>query len=135
MVKNNILKVPTARSLYIFLCCLFPVTTLSQENRGGVNEQQYHLTIKEHAILGDFTSLQVQQGKTIRLFWETDQATFLHLHGYDIELSLRPNIGSEMTFKAHATGRFPITSHVFDEHSDAHHKREVTLLYLEVHPN
>ena len=135
MVKNNILKVATACSLCIFLCYIFPATTLSEENRGTSKEQQHHLTIREQTILGDFTSLQVQQGETIRLFWKTDQATILHLHGYDIEMSLSPDIRSEMIFKAYATGRFPITSHSFDEHGDDHPKHEVTLLYLEVHPN
>ena len=56
----------------------------------------------------------------------------MHLHGYDLELSLAPDAPTEMNFEAFATGRFPVTSHGFGGHG--HDDEEVVLLYLEVHP-
>ncbi|HEX9585364.1 MAG TPA: hypothetical protein VGB36_12755 [Gammaproteobacteria bacterium] len=39
----------------------------------------------------------------------------LHLHGYDLEIHVRPDEPAAMVIKATATGRFPITSHGWGE--------------------
>lgn len=76
------------------------------------------------------STIRVKQGEEIRLRWSTDESVAVHLHGYDIEKTLRPGETVEMSFKAHATGRFPIEAHGFGEKKGKH----VTLLYLEVLP-
>ncbi len=76
--------------------------------------------------------LVVRQGELVQLNWHSDEAVQLHLHGYDIELALQPGQAAVMQFRAHATGRFQITSHGFgDAHGAGHHHG---LLYFEVHP-
>jgi hypothetical protein len=72
--------------------------------------------------------LRVLQGDDVTLRWTTDAPIKLHLHGYDIETKLTPGQDAAMTFRATATGRFPITVH------GTKHGHEATLGYLEVHP-
>ncbi len=74
----------------------------------------------------------VRQGESVQLIWHSDEAVQLHLHGYDIELDVQPDQPGVMQFNAHATGRYPVTSHGFGaSHGAGHHQG---LLYFEVHP-
>ncbi|MDP6184579.1 MAG: hypothetical protein QF609_12260 [Gammaproteobacteria bacterium] len=84
--------------------------------------------------------IRLTQGDQAELRWRTDQAIDIHLHGYDIEQSLKPGADTAMVFVAHATGRFPIVVHdpnAVGDHADAHSHggAERTLVYLEVHPD
>ena len=69
--------------------------------------------------------LRVRQGDTVELRWTTDQATELHLHGYDVEVHTTAGGAAVMTFAARAAGRFPI---------EAHDLGDKTVLYVEVLP-
>ncbi len=75
--------------------------------------------------------IRVTQNDNVELVWHSDEKTKLHLHGYDIEFELTPEEPVVISFKAHATGRYPITSHEFGGKHDHGHE---TLLYLEVYP-
>ena len=87
--------------------------------------------IKERKVLGDNVA-RVTQGDAVTLRWSTDEAVSVHLHGYDLKLSIAPGTPAEMNLEAFAAGRFPVTSHGFGDHG--HDDEEVVLLYLEVHP-
>lgn len=77
-------------------------------------------------VVGDVVRLT--QGETVTFEWHADTPMELHLHGYDIELSLQPGKPVTTPFTAHASGRFPLTSH------GAGHGH-AALLYIEVHPD
>ena len=53
-----------------------------------------------------------------------------YLHGYDVELHVRPDEPAVMVIEAYATGRFPITSHGWGKGGHGHDE----LTYLEVYP-
>jgi hypothetical protein len=89
------------------------------------------VVIKGRKVVGDDVA-RVTEGDAVTLRWSTDEAVSVHLHGYDLELSIAPDAPAEMTLEAFATGRFPVTSHGFGGHG--HDDEEVVLLYLEVHP-
>jgi hypothetical protein len=74
--------------------------------------------------------IRVSEGETVEIRWTTDAPAEVHLHGYDIEIQVAPGAAATMTFKAFATGRFPITLHGSGGHGHAYG----TLLYLEVLP-
>lgn len=76
------------------------------------------------------TTLRVTQGQTVELRWTSDRKIELHLHGYDIEVEPKPGSPATMRFKAHASGRYPVTVH---SHGGGHGEKAV--LYLEVYPN
>ena len=89
------------------------------------------VVVKERKVIGDNVA-RVTQGDAVTLRWSTDEAVSVHLHGYDLKLSIAPGTPTEMTLEAFAAGRFPVTSHGFGGHG--HDDEEVVLLYLEVHP-
>ncbi len=89
------------------------------------------VVIEARKVVGDNVA-RVTEGDAVTLRWSTDEAVSVHLHGYDLKLSITPGTPTEMTFEAFAAGRFPVTSHGFGGHG--HDDEEVVLLYLEVHP-
>ena len=117
------------------LCATLALITLPQDAWGTHAERLIELEIKHRSILNNPAALRVKEGQKIRLHWTTDEKVVLHLHGYDIEISVSPGTTTEMTFEASATGRFPITSHGFGAAQSENHDDEYTLTYLEVYPD
>lgn len=115
-------------SILFFLLGLWATPGVSQE------EEVFNLSIKNGKMAGDAKVIRVKQGGSVKINWTTDEATEIHLHGYDMTKALKPGKTTSMTFKAHATGRFSIVSHGFGKHTRGKHKEEIPLLYLEVHP-
>jgi hypothetical protein len=75
-------------------------------------------------------AIRITEGDVVELRWTSDEPVELHLHGYDVELHVRPNEPAAVVIEAFATGRFPITSHGWGESGHGHD----TLTYLEVYP-
>lgn len=95
-----------------------------------VTRQAAEVRIENRAVVAPNDAIRVTQGSTIELRWTSDEVVELHLHGYDLTLHLRPNEPASMVVEAHASGRFPITSHGW---GDGGHGDEA-LIYLEVYP-
>ena len=84
-----------------------------------------HVTGNE--VAGVEGPIRVNQDDTVTLRWSAEAYAELHLHGYDIKAKIEPGATYDMVIEAHASGRFPITSHTAGgEH--------ITLQYLEVYP-
>ena len=120
---------------FLALSCLCLALTLAADTaRAGDASpelQRFVLEIRDRAVQHDGDVIRVTQGQQVELVWTSDEPVQLHLHGYDIEFDVEPGTATSRSFKAHATGRFPITSHGFGDHQHGHQ----TLLYLEVHPD
>ena len=114
-----------------------------------VQTKVFELSIQDREVAIDGAVIRITQGERVELHWTTDEATSIHLHGYDIEAGLEPGTTRVLSFDAQAAGRFPVTAHGFgpaadDEGSQEHgshdhssgqaQRKETTLLYLEIHP-
>jgi hypothetical protein len=122
--------------------------------------QAFELSIEQRRVEVADDVIRVRQGQRVKLSWLTDEATSIHLHGYDIRASLKPGSPVVWNFEANAAGRFPIEAHGFghaeepaethdhSDHSDhddhpaqlpaadaAAEPAETTLLYFEVYPH
>jgi len=98
--------------------------------------RQFDLHIEQYHLKGDLKKITVNQGQWVTLRWVSDESMDVHLHGYDIALSIVENVPAEMKFKALATGRFPIKSHGSGVKTGLGGKHlHDTLVYLEVYPN
>jgi len=97
-------------------------------------EHVVQLRIVRRRIENGGGTLRFTVGDGIVLRWTTDEATTVHLHGYDLTLALEPGVERRMRFRADATGRFPIGAHGFGGDVANGPHREAVLLYLEVHP-
>ncbi len=87
----------------------------------------HDLSIREGRLENAEPTLRVSQGETVALGWSVDVPAELHLHGYDVEAHVAPDMTTTMYFQAHAAGRFPVNLHSADGESD--------ILYLEVYPD
>lgn len=91
----------------------------------GTEARRFELRIENGRLAADLKTIQIHRGDSVELVWSADRHTVLHLHGYDVEVTIAPGETQTMKFRARATGRFPIEVH------DQHHR---LLVYLEVHP-
>lgn len=109
-----------------------PAIALATESDNVANTvHRIEITIHNRKVVRDNNVIRITQGEKVELVWISDESANLHLHGYDIEFKVTPDAPTPITFTAHATGRFPITSHGFgNQHGHGHD----TLLYLEVYP-
>ena len=94
------------------------------EGRGQV----FELVLVDGRLPASKNTLRVTKGERVELRWSSDRRITLHLHGYDIESTVTPQLPRTMSFTANIAGRFPVSEH----RRDAGHHRAV--LYLEVHP-
>jgi hypothetical protein len=93
-------------------------------------EARIEVRIENRKVVGD-NIIRVTQGQLVEMIWTTDEAAELHIHGYDIRFEISPDTPAEVSFTAHATGRFAVTSHGFGgQHGHGHD----TLVYIEVYP-
>ncbi len=114
-----------------FLAAGAAVALLGAARAARAENKIIDVVIEARKVVGDNVA-RVAEGDAVTLRWSTDEAVTVHLHGYDMKLSIAPDAPAEMTFEAFAAGRFPVTSHGFGGHHGD--DEEVVLLYLEVHP-
>jgi len=72
--------------------------------------------------------LAVRQNDQVVVHVSADKPVQVHLHGYDIESDVVPNVVTSLRFTATATGRFPIEIHSREP------LKQRPLAYLEVRP-
>jgi len=113
----------------IFGSSLSPAAPQQTENATDA-EARIEVRIENRKVVGDHI-IRVTQGQLVEMLWTTDEAAELHIHGYDIRFEISPDAPAEVSFTAHATGRFAVTSHGFGgQHGHGHD----TLVYIEVYP-
>jgi FtsP/CotA-like multicopper oxidase with cupredoxin domain len=76
-------------------------------------------------------TIAVNRGDTVEIRWSADRRTEVHLHGYDIMIAPDASQPQTMSFRARASGRFPIEVH---GGPSGQHQTHRVLIYLEVHP-
>ena len=94
------------------------------------SQQVIEVRIEDREVVAPRETTRITEGDVVELVWTSDEATKLHLHGYDLEIHVRPDEPAVMVIEAHPTGRFPITSHGWGEGGHGHD----ALTYLEVYP-
>ncbi len=118
---------PRWRRLFfmVLLACAFPALTQAQEVR------RFELVLKAGALPKDQRIIKVKQGESVELRWTSDQPVRLHLHGYDVEVAVKPGEPAVTALTARIAGRFSVEK-LQDKAGGHHHGGR--LLYLEVHP-
>ena len=92
------------------------------------SSKPFELAIANGRVSPAQGTVRVKKGDKVELRWTSDRRIALHLHGYDIEMTVAPGTPAVMSFQARITGRFPVSVHG----QGSRHERP--LLYLEVHP-
>jgi FtsP/CotA-like multicopper oxidase with cupredoxin domain len=97
--------------------------------------RQYTIVITDRKVEAAVSVVRVTQGDAVEIVLTSDEAAELHLHGYDLEISLTPNMPGTLKFTAKIAGRFPLEAHRFGAGSNSGRQRgKGPLLYVEVHP-
>ena len=78
-------------------------------------EVTFDLRIADRSLVDFESALEVKQDDLVAFNVTSDEAASFHLHGYDHELELSPQMPMSVRFTADATGSFPITIHVGTE--------------------
>lgn len=91
-------------------------------------QQSASFEVRQQRIANPAPTVRVAQGDTLVLELRSDAPLDLHLHGYDLMLSLKPGIPGRLTLQALDAGRFPLAAH-----GKGHHHAPA-LLYVEVTP-
>ena len=94
--------------------------------------KRFELVIAERDLVSGGPTVRVTQGDQVELAWSSDEGVELHLHGYDLVLTLVAGEPAVLAFTAAVAGRFPMTSHGFAGGDDHSHR---PLLYIEVYPD
>lgn len=91
-------------------------------------EQHARFDVKQQRIASPAPTVRVPQGDSLVLELRSDTPLDLHLHGYDLMLSLKAGTPGRLQLKAQVLGRFPLAAH-----GKGHHHGPA-LLYVEVLP-
>jgi hypothetical protein len=115
--------------LLVMVAMAFAVPCQAQNDR----VERFDLQIENGRLRDSPKVIAVQRHDRVEINWRADRRTILHLHGYDIEITIGPDKPETMTFIARATGRFAIEIHASPGEGRSN-PRNAVLIYLEVHP-
>jgi ferric-dicitrate binding protein FerR (iron transport regulator) len=106
-------------------CAAFSAGAQAQDVR------RFDLALKAGALPKEQRTIQVKQGEAVELRWTSDQPIRLHLHGYDVEIAVKPGEPTVTALNARIAGRFSVDK-LQDKPGGHQHGGKV--LYFEVHP-
>jgi len=121
--SNQVVRLGMAAVVAIAACVASAKTCGAQNT--GEEPRRFEFRIENGRLADAAKTLQVRRGDAVELIWSADRRSTLHLHGYDIEITVDAGKPQTMAFQARATGRYPI---------EMHGGRHAVLLYLEVLP-
>ena len=96
----------------LFLVLISSLAVAACGGGGEPEEVTVDLRIADRALVGFDSALEVKQDDLVTFNVTSDEVASFHLHGYDHELELVPQVTGSLRFTADATGSFPITIHV-----------------------
>ena len=103
-MKRTILLLATVVALVL--------TSLIAACGGGEPEDvTFVLEIRDNALVREDTTLEVKQDDKITIELSSNEMANYHLHGYDLEGMVGPDMPATIAFDAYATGSFPFTIH------------------------
>ena len=94
-------------------------------------ERHFDLALKAGALPKNLQTIKVKQGDSVELKWTSDQPIKMHLHGYDMEIAVKPGEPTVTAINARIAGRFSVDK-LADAGGGHHHGGKI--LYLEVYP-
>lgn len=71
----------------------------------------FELVVRQGKLVSGPEVLAAREGDAIVLRVTSDRVDEMHLHGYDLEMNLQPNVPGEMKFIANRSGRFEYELH------------------------
>ena len=117
---------PRAYSIGRTLLIAALLGTLAQQAIG--DKRIIELAIHDGEVAPQARILTVSQDDEVVVRITSDKPLHIHLHGYDLETDIGPNVVTPLRFTASATGRFPIEIH------GERIRKHQPIAYVEVRP-
>jgi hypothetical protein len=127
--------IASAMLMAIFGSSGFAPSVLSPAFAQSGEPRQFAVVIKQRKVTLATDVIELKKGDTVEIVLTADEPAELHLHGYDLLLTLSANVPGKMQFTANIAGRFPLEAHRFGDPAQggrSHGQRP--LLYVEVQP-
>lgn len=115
-------------------CLLFCVIAAASAFAADPAQKTFSLTISQGALPAQQRVLRVEKDDMVRLRVASNAPGEIHLHGYRLELKVTAAGESELSFKAHATGRYRIEWHPASDTAKKGGHHGPPLATLEVRP-
>jgi hypothetical protein len=115
------------RCLLLFWLAIFSSSSFGEERLFNIN-------IKDGQIPSSERVMRVKKGDQVTWKIKSDAEGELHIHAYQIDLTIKPGLEKRHTFSAFATGRFRVEWHPESERGKGIHHQE-SLALFEVFPN
>jgi hypothetical protein len=117
----------TGRRLFLLtlLAVALPAVAQAQETR------RFDLVLKAGELPKEQRLIKVKQGDAVEFRWTSDRPIRLHLHGYDVEVAVKPGEPTVTVLNARIAGRFSVEK--LDDKGGGH-QHGGRVLYFEVHP-
>ncbi len=101
------------KGLLAVLAAAMALTTFIAACGGGEPEElTFNLEIEQRALSEEDATIEAKQDDKLTIVLTSDETVNYHLHGYDLEGNVGPDMPATLEFDAYATGSFPITIHV-----------------------
>jgi hypothetical protein len=94
-------------------------------------ERHFDLALKAGVLPKELQTIKVKQGDSVELKWTSDQPIKMHLHGYDMQIAVKPSEPTVTAINAKIAGRFSVDK-LAEKGGGHHHGGKI--LYFEVHP-
>lgn len=118
---------------YLFLLVLAIVLAIFS-TQVNAEDRLFNINIKEGKIPASERVMRVKKGDSITWKVRSDTEGELHIHAYQIDLTIKPGLEKRHTFTAFATGRFRVEWHPEIERGKGILHQE-SLALFEVFPN
>jgi hypothetical protein len=125
-------------SIFTKFLCSSLLSLLVVSGAARAAETTFDLAIVDGKVAKEQRLIKVQKGDAVRLRLTSNLAGDVHLHAYRLQTKVSSDKPSELTFRAHATGKFRFEWHETKQLGKApaeggHHAEP--LATLEVRPN
>lgn len=84
--------------------------TTSDDPKNADTTTHLHIDVVNGTVSGD-TSAQITRGNDVMIHVTSDVADTVHVHGYDIEFAVEPNVERWIIFKADIAGQWDVETH------------------------
>lgn len=118
----------------VFHRCLFLFALAVFSTHVYAEDRLFNINIKDGKIPATERVMRVKKGDSVTWKVRSDAQGELHIHAYQIDLTIKPGLEKRHTFNAFATGRFRVEWHPESERGRGIHHQE-SLALFEVFPN
>ena len=116
----NRIKLISKIIAFLTICCT-QILIIGCSNDVQQESLQFSIKIQDGKLVSVSEKFKAKEGDTITFNIESDEEGTIHLHGYDIKVSVDSKKSSELMLVADSTGSFKLAMHPDNDVHDSSH--------------